>query len=118
MCDVDRFKALNDRYGHPAGDEVLEVTAGVLKSCVRGSDYVVRYGGDEFLLILSETDEPSAGAVLARIREKIQEAKRLRELGVSLSLGCYAHRAGQTVAQDIGEVDARLYLEKLPTGAR
>ena len=116
MCDLDRFKKLNDTYGHPIGDEVLELTAAVLKSCVRGSDYVVRYGGDEFLLVLSETDEPAAAAVLARVREKIAEAKRLRDLGVSLSLGCYAHRAGQSVAQDIAEVDARLYADKLTAG--
>lgn len=118
MCDLDRFKALNDKYGHQAGDEVLEITAGVLKSCVRGSDFVVRYGGDEFLLILAETDEASAAAVLGRVREKIVEKKRLRDLGVSLSLGCYAHRAGHTVAQDIGEVDARLYADKVVTHSR
>jgi diguanylate cyclase (GGDEF)-like protein len=118
MCDLDRFKELNDSYGHPVGDEVLEVTAGVLKSCVRGSDYVVRYGGDEFLLILSETDETAASAVVMRVREKIAEARRLRDLGVSLSLGCYAHRTGRTVAQDIAEVDARLYTEKLDARTR
>ena len=115
MCDLDRFKQLNDAYGHSVGDQALEVTATVLKSCVRGSDYVVRYGGDEFLLILSETDESSAGAVLARIREKVGEEKKLAMLGVSLSLGCCAHRAGQTVAQDISEVDARLYADKVAT---
>jgi diguanylate cyclase (GGDEF)-like protein len=117
MCDIDRFKELNDTYGHPVGDEVLEVTAHVLKSCVRGSDYVVRYGGDEFLMILSETNESSAGAVVARVREKIGEERRLGELGVSLSLGWYAHRSGQSAAQDMAEVDSRLYVDKLAARA-
>ncbi|MBI1983863.1 MAG: GGDEF domain-containing protein, partial [Acidobacteria bacterium] len=53
MCDVDNFKQVNDRYGHLMGDYILAQIAAIFKSCVRGSDYVVRYGGDEFLVILS-----------------------------------------------------------------
>ena len=109
MCDLDHFKQVNDRYGHLVGDEVLAQTASILKSCVRGSDYVVRYGGDEFLLILSETDEAGTGAVLARVREKMADWDRVAEFGVSLSLGVSLHRAGQTAEQDIAEVDARMY---------
>jgi len=112
MCDVNHFKEVNDRYGHPVGDEVLTETANILKSCVRGSDFVVRYGGDEFLLVLSETDEAGAGAVLARVREKMAEWDRQHKLGVSLSLGIYAHRAGQSPDQDIAAVDAQMYAEK------
>ncbi|HEV3277610.1 MAG TPA: GGDEF domain-containing protein [Terriglobia bacterium] len=112
MCDLDRFKQINDRYGHVMGDEVLTETAAILKACVRGSDSVVRYGGDEFLLVLSETEEGGANAVVARIREKMAEWERSGELGISLSLGLYTHRAGQSAEQDIAEVDARLYGEK------
>jgi diguanylate cyclase len=109
MCDIDHFKQVNDRYGHVVGDEILTETAAILKSCVRGSDFVVRYGGDEFLLVLSETDEAGANAVVARVREKMGEWARSAELGISLSLGLYVHRAGQTSIEDIAEVDARLY---------
>jgi diguanylate cyclase len=109
MCDIDDFKQVNDRFGHVVGDEVLAETAAILKSCVRGSDFVVRYGGDEFLLVLSETDEPGANAVVARIREKVTEWERSRELGIALSLGLYVHQAGQSAVEDIAEVDARLY---------
>jgi len=109
MCDIDRFKQVNDRYGHVVGDEVLAGTAAILKSCVRGSDFVVRYGGDEFLMVLSETDEPGANAVVARIREKMTEWVRSRELGIGLSLGLYVHQTGQSAVEDIAEVDARLY---------
>jgi diguanylate cyclase len=112
MCDVNHFKEVNDRYGHPVGDEVLTETANILKSCVRGSDFVVRYGGDEFLLVLSETDEAGAGAVLARVREKMAEWERQHKLGISLSLGVYAHRPGQSPDQDIAAVDAQMYAEK------
>lgn len=112
MCDINHFKNINDRYGHPVGDEVLAETANLLKSCVRGSDYVVRYGGDEFLLILSETDEAGARAVLARVREKLGEWDRLRDLAIALSLGLYTHRTGQSAEQDVTEVDARMYADK------
>lgn len=117
MCDIDRFKQVNDRHGHVVGDEVLAETATILKSCVRGSDFVVRYGGDEFLLVLSETDEPGANAVVVRIREKIAEWERSAQLGISLSLGLYLHRTGQSAAQDIAEVDTRLYGAKRSMGA-
>lgn len=109
MCDIDHFKQVNDRHGHVVGDEVLGETAAILKSCVRGSDFVVRYGGDEFLLVLSETDQPGANAVVTRIREKLAEWERSGELGIALSLGLYVHETGQSATQDIAEVDARLY---------
>ncbi len=109
MCDIDHFKQVNDRWGHVVGDEVLTETAAILKSCVRGSDFVVRYGGDEFLLVLSETDEAGANAVVSRIREKMSEWERSSELGISLSLGLHVHRSGQSALQDIAAVDARLY---------
>lgn len=112
MCDLNHFKEVNDRYGHPVGDEVLTETANILKSCVRGSDFVVRYGGDEFLLVLSETDEAGASAVLVRVREKMEEWDRQRQLGISLSLGVYAHRTGQSPDQDIAAVDSQMYTEK------
>ena len=120
MCDLDHFKQVNDRYGHLVGDEILAQTASILKSCVRGSDYVVRYGGDEFLLILSETDEPGGRTVLTRIREKMAESERIQEVGMSLSFGLWLHKAGQSADQDVAAVDARFYADKqgVQTGSR
>ena len=63
MCDLNNFKQVNDRYGHLMGDYVLSQIAAILKFCVRGSDYVVRYGGDEFLVLLPETDQDGGETV-------------------------------------------------------
>lgn len=115
MCDVNHFKRVNDRYGHLMGDEILGQIAAILKSCLRGSDHVVRYGGDEFLLILPETDGPGAIIVRDRILQRIAEwdaAHRIGDVPISLSLGLYHHIAGQTVDRDLSEVDARMYTEK------
>jgi len=115
MCDVDNFKAVNDRYGHLMGDYVLAQIAAILKSCVRGSDYVIRYGGDEFLVILSETDEPGAQIVMSRVRQKVVEwdaMNRIGEFAVSVSLGLHQHVAGQTPEQSVAEADARMYADK------
>jgi len=115
MCDLDNFKQVNDRYGHLMGDYVLAQMAGILKSCVRGSDFVIRYGGDEFLIILSETDEPGAQIVKGRIEEKVEEWDRNNRVGdtpVSASLGLVLHTPGQTAEQLVAEADARMYASK------
>ena len=115
MCDLDNFKQVNDRYGHLMGDYVLAQMAGILKSCVRGSDFVVRYGGDEFLVILSETDEPGAHIVKGRIEQKVAEwdsSNRIGDTPVSASLGLVLHTPGQTAEQLVAEADARMYASK------
>jgi diguanylate cyclase (GGDEF)-like protein len=119
MCDLDDFKHLNDRYGHLMGDYVLSQVAAILKSCVRGSDYIVRYGGDEFLLVLPETDEKGAEIVRARIHQKLADWDRtshLLDMPISLSVGLYSHIPGQSGEQDVAEADARMYLDKSGKG--
>ncbi|MBZ5516939.1 MAG: GGDEF domain-containing protein [Acidobacteriia bacterium] len=116
MCDIDHFKAVNDRYGHLMGDYVLAQVAGIMKSCVRGSDYVVRYGGDEFLIILSETDAPGSQIVMDRVRRKVSEwdsAHRLGDFSVRISMGLHQHVQGQTVEQAVSQADARMYAAKV-----
>lgn len=115
MCDLNNFKQINDSYGHLMGDYVLSQIAAILKSCVRGSDYVVRYGGDEFLLLLPETDEKGAGFVCRRVHGKVSDwdrSNRVGHLPISVSMGLYLHAAGQTADKDIAEVDVRMYAEK------
>jgi diguanylate cyclase (GGDEF)-like protein len=119
MCDLDDFKLVNDRYGHLTGDYVLAQVAAILQSCVRGSDYVVRYGGDEFLVVLPETDEKGAEIVRARAHQKLAHWHRtshMLDVPLSFSVGLYSHVPGQSVEQDVAEADARMYLEKTRRG--
>jgi diguanylate cyclase (GGDEF)-like protein len=91
MIDIDHFKQFNDDFGHDAGDAVLRALGAFLKKHVRGSDIACRYGGEEFMLILS----PSTGDVARQRAEKIREDARLLSVshanralgGITLSLG-------------------------------
>lgn len=115
MCDLDDFKQVNDRYGHLMGDYVLSQVAAILKAAVRGSDYVVRYGGDEFLVVLPETDEEGGETVRQRIRRRVGEwdqNNRVGDLPLTVSLGLHLHLTGQTAEKDVAEADARMYAEK------
>jgi diguanylate cyclase (GGDEF)-like protein len=71
MCDIDRFKRINDRHGHAAGDGALLEVAGVLESCRRESDLCARYGGEEFAVVLQRGDGETALAVAERIRQAV-----------------------------------------------
>ena len=115
MCDLNNFKQVNDRHGHLMGDYVLAQIAAILKSCVRGSDYIIRYGGDEFLLVLPETDEQGGETVCQRVHGKVRDwdnRNQLAKLPISVSLGLYIHETGRTPEQDVQEADARMYAEK------
>jgi diguanylate cyclase (GGDEF)-like protein len=94
ICDLDEFKQINDRYGHASGDLVLARFAEILREHTREGDIAVRLGGDEFCVVLRDTDEDGAGAVSERIRTATPE----RMLGllpstVTVSIGM-ARRAG------------------------
>ncbi len=73
MVDIDFFKQVNDTYGHLVGDHVLQQVAGILLEEVRDSDYVGRYGGEEFLMLLTRTDLEGAHVVLERLMQKIRQ---------------------------------------------
>ncbi|MDD2752796.1 MAG: GGDEF domain-containing protein [Candidatus Omnitrophica bacterium] len=90
LLDVDYFKTYNDRYGHLVGDVILKEASRIIKENIRQIDLFGRYGGDEFLLILTETDRPQAEFIAERIRKAIQD-KVIKaydeELRLSLSIG-------------------------------
>jgi diguanylate cyclase (GGDEF)-like protein len=73
MCDIDFFKKVNDVYGHNIGDRVLKEVAKVLKNSVRASDIVVRFGGEEFLIILQDVDGESSVAIAEKIRSNVEQ---------------------------------------------
>jgi len=87
--DIDHFKAINDQRGHHTGDEVLKTVAAILRELTRQADYVFRWGGDEFLVLLSAT-EPDALNKAKQIRQAFLESAIVNSLpdGVDVSIGC------------------------------
>jgi len=83
MLDLDHFKMINDTYGHDAGDAVLKALANVIKATVRVSDIVIRYGGEEFMVVLQDTSSPYALSVAEKIRASV-ENMRIPHGGISL----------------------------------
>lgn len=91
MLDVDYFKEINDTYGHQRGDTVLREIGRVLQSILRGYDFAVRYGGDEFMIVLSQNTVIGAHIVAERIRKVIEESPLLTEISgdhrITVSVG-------------------------------
>lgn len=94
VCDLDDFKFVNDRYGHPAGDVVLSLVGATLRQCIRGKiDVVGRYGGEELVVMLPETDLAGALKVGEKIRnavENLQIVYKDKQLSVTISIGASA----------------------------
>jgi len=114
LCDVDHFKSLNDRHGHLFGDEVLRDVAATLRDGLRDTDAAYRYGGEEFALLLRETDVAAATAVVERLRSAIEQrfARRIPE-GVTVSFGLAATGPqGQSPSELLAAADAALYRAK------
>jgi diguanylate cyclase (GGDEF)-like protein len=116
MVDVNRFKEINDRYGHRVGDEVLQGIASLLRAAVRESDIVVRYGGDEFLVILLETNG-EAETVKQRIAQKIALHNKNNgwcDFPVTLSIGSayWDPQGSRSVDEILNEADRLMYADK------
>lgn len=117
MVDVDDFKAINDRFGHPWGDVVLQKVAGVLKNMVREPDFTARIGGEEFVMLLPETDLPGATRVAQRICLEVEKCLIETPDGpirVTVSVGtssdCCINKSD--FAQILSNADKALYVAK------
>lgn len=133
MLDVDHLKQINDRFGHAAGDAALEHVGRVLRGSVRDSDVVARIGGDEFALLLPQTDSQGAAALGTRIREALGRtpvdwpgrdpvpeatAENSESIAVLASTGIATFQENDTAADLLERADRDLYQAKRALAAR
>jgi len=115
LVDLDRFKRINDHYGHPVGDEALRQMAGVLVGQCRTEDLLGRYGGEEFMVVAANTDGDGASRMAERIRAGI-EARTLAtakgELSLTASIGVTGWQPGETLDLLVARADAALLQAK------
>ncbi len=112
MVDVDDFKSVNTRFGHVVGDTILREVADVIRRSVRASDTVVRYGGDEFLVILTEAAEPDAERVISRIEQRVRTwngACKIEGYEMGLSCGWAMHKSGAPISASLEAADKKMY---------
>lgn len=118
IIDIDLFKKFNDKFGHLIGDEILRFVAKKIKEMVRGNDYLARFGGEEFTVILPETPLAGAKVVAETIRNffaltKLKAASTAGNLGiVTLSIGVACYHRNEPSEKFIGRADQALYFAK------
>jgi diguanylate cyclase (GGDEF)-like protein len=119
FADLDHFKGINDRYGHQAGDRILQATARILRSNTRETDLIARYGGEEFVVVLPATDAETAHAVCERIVRAFQSTGHTigsEHAKVTVSIGCATHGGPMVfpnVVEFVKAADQALYTAKL-----
>jgi diguanylate cyclase (GGDEF)-like protein len=114
LIDIDRFKKINDNFGHGTGDAVLKALTCIIKGQMRTTDIFGRYGGEEFLLIMASTTIAPAHTMIERIQKSIRSTS-FSEPGlerVTMSVGIAEHAMGETVAEIISRADKALYEAK------
>ena len=111
ILDIDDFKKVNDNYGHIVGDEVLKQFADIIKSSVRETDAVGRYGGEEFLIVFNRTNAEDALEVVKRIRTKVHNTEWSQNLQIRFSAGV-SEFAGELLEELIADADKKLYYVK------
>ncbi len=112
MADVDRFKAMNDTFGHAAGDAILASFAERLRDALRVPDHAYRYGGEEFCLVLPDTDAAGAHAVAERARVRVELPADTTMHALTASFGVAAWRPGDAIDSLFGRADRALYRAK------
>jgi diguanylate cyclase (GGDEF)-like protein len=120
LVDLDNFKWFNDTYGHPSGDELLRQTGRMFERTVRTADLAARWGGDEFLILLPQTDPDSATYMLERVGVQLEEFLQPHRrpgvrLGFSAGIACFPDD-GLEPDDLVRTADRRLYLAKPPAG--
>ncbi len=115
MVDVDKFKYINDTYGHLHGDGILKECAMILRKSVRTSDILVRFGGDEFLIIMPQADCEEGDSLVARVRRNIEEWNAQyssADYKLSFSIGCATVGRDSDLREAIKQADREMYRDK------
>ena len=112
MCDLDHFKQLNDAHGHLQGDLALRATADVLRQTLRKTDTCCRYGGEEFLVVLPDTNADDATVLATRLFTAVQTRGEDLQLPVTISIGLTVFRSSDTVESILQRADHALYASK------
>jgi diguanylate cyclase (GGDEF)-like protein len=115
LCDVDYFKKVNDQFGHNAGDAVLIELGEIFTDSIREQDCVARWGGEEFLFILPQTEAKSANIFAEKIQEKLQShlvSYQNNKINVKVSMGIEQFKDNQTIDEAINNADKHLYQAK------
>jgi diguanylate cyclase len=118
LIDIDHFKRINDTWGHPVGDQVIQLVAATLLDNLRGTDFAARYGGEEFAVLLPVADAEGAAIVGNRLREafackRVVLQKTRQPIGVvTVSVGVAAYLPGEKLADWVRRADKALYAAK------
>jgi diguanylate cyclase (GGDEF)-like protein len=118
MLDLDGFKAVNDTFGHKAGDKLLKEVSKVMREQLRDYDFLARYAGDEFVIIVPESERKDVQELCRRIERAVYDftlpidgGERFARVGISLGAACYPNQ-GETLDHIIVAADKAMYAEK------
>ena len=115
QLDIDHFKPINDQHGHAAGDRALQAFAGTVRASLRDTDVLARWGGEEFVLMLTDSSADQARGLLERIRQAVQALEIAHSAGslqLTVSIGLAQHLPGDTVERTLERADQALYRAK------
>ena len=112
ICDIDHFKLVNDTYGHNRGDVILQKFTKIVKNSIRESDYLVRWGGEEFIILMRVTDINSLEGVSEKIRSSIEKHYFEEVETITASFGLTLYVEGENIIDAIARMDKALYTAK------
>ncbi|WP_407331208.1 diguanylate cyclase [Enterovibrio sp. 27052020O] len=115
MIDIDHFKSVNDQYGHLVGDKVLKVVARTIHQCLRDTDFIARFGGEEFVVLLPDADEETRKSLLTNIRETVAKLPfkfKDNRLTVTVSIGASLFKDNDNTVEVLERADNALYNAK------
>jgi len=115
IVDLDHFKSINDRHGHPIGDETLKRVSAILRSAILEPDFLGRLGGEEFAIVLADASVDTAQAVAERLRAQVTATDFAHWIGdrrITVSIGITVAESGDTIATMLQRADAALYAAK------